>query len=372
MPTQWPQDVPKPLAPYAALPPAVPMRVGRAEAWRIERVALPRAAARPIKGYTIRVAGRTVAIRPTARMERVGGHEIGRDGSVLVHRWSYGINSFYEDSILYRGQDVTVPEGTVSQYRDRANYAGAFHDSGVGISGPMVAPKAFVVEKGRRRALGPGAVRHWGADGTLVIEVPIDAGDRPSGVEMTEGAATRILRGRDEWRVRDYGFAGQAKDGTVVLVSGLTSDMAESGNVLLGKKGVARTRVLLWRDGRWVGHYQAPEGWRAAGLAPSGWLLMRRSGEAPKEPDLKDVKRGQAAAMLQSMMKSQEDATVSEERDWRCGVFRAGALVPVSFPRPKETENLLWRETPYAYGPQGFRFSAFWGEDERTFRVAPR
>ena len=365
-------SLPKPLGPYATLPRAAPMRLGRVEVWRIKRVAAPRVESRSMNGYTIRVAGKPVAIRPNPSMERVRYHEVGRDGSVLIHRWSYGISSFFEDSILYRGVDVTVSEGIVSHYRDRLDYAGATSEPGAGIGGPQTAPEAFVVEGGRKRALGPGSIRHWGGDGTFVIETPIDSGDRPSGVEMTEGAATRILRGRDEWRVRDYGFAGRTKDGTVVLVSGLTSDMAESGNVLLGKKDVARRRVLLWRDGRWVGHYQAPEGWRVAGLAPSGWVLMRRSGENPKEPDFKEMKREQAAAMLQRMMRSQEDAMVSEERDWRCGVFQAGALIPVSFPRPKGTEGLLWRETPYAYGPRGFRFSAFWGDDERCFRVAPR
>ena len=363
------------LGPRAALPGLTKTVVVAKESWRIERVSppLPKGETNEKGELSVRIAGRRVVLRPNDGYEHVDGYERGRDGSLLIHRGHREINWSSQDSILYRGRETVVPHGLVSIYRDRKDYAGSIVRETSGIGMPESAPDTFVVEDGAVRWFGPGSVRDWSPDGALVLEVPVNGQGQPSGTEFTVGSATRILAGGREWVVDDYGFAGRMKDGRLVFVSGATSSSVGNGFISLSKNELARDRVLVWKAGRFTSHTLLPPGWHVAGVSPDGWLLTRYTAPSTVEdspPDTSDPEH--AMAEMDRRQEEESDRMTDTERDWTAGVLRDGALVPIDFPRPKGTEGLLWRGGGTAYGPEAFRFSAFYGDDERHFRVSRR
>ena len=363
---------PGPLGAPTPLPPAAAARLAKAERWRIQPVATPRQPAYDPKEEVVVVAGKRIVLRTSDAWNRIEGVQTGRDGSILVHRASINDPRWtYQDFVWYEGKETPIDGADF--YLDRRNYAGSHVRETNAMGMPESAPEAHVVRNGRISPLGWGSIRAWTPDGTFVLEVPVGQEGQPTGTEFTTGAVTRIVSGGKEWRVPDYGYLGRAKDGTIVLASGATSSSVGGGFVSLSKRAVSNDRVLFWRGGRFVAHVALPDRWRIAGLAPDGRVLVRRA-PAHKEtpfPDLQGMTSQEAFATIQRIQKEEADADTRAERDWTAGFLKGGTLTPIAFGRPKGTARLLWRGGATAYDSRAFRFTAFWGDDARTFRISP-
>ena len=363
---------PGPLGAPTPLPSPVPARVAKAETWRIQPVATPRQPAYDPEKTVAVVAGKRIVLRTSDAWNRIEGVQTGRDGSVLVHRASINDPRWaYQDFIWYEGKETAIDGADF--YLDRHNYAGSQVRDTNAMGMPESAPEAHVVRNGRSTPLGWGSIRAWTPDGTFVLEVPVGEEGQPTGTEFTTGAVTRIVSNGKEWRVRDYGYLGREKDGTIVLASGATSSSVGGGFVSLSKRAVSSDRILFWRGGRFVAHVALPDRWRIAGLAPDGRVLVRRAPvfKEPPLPNMQGMTSKETFAVLDQIQKAEADADTRAERDWTAGFLKGGMLTPVVFGRPKGTERLLWRGGATAFGPRAFRFVAFWGDDERTFRVSP-
>ena len=366
--------VPGPLGPPSALPPVTIARLALTERWRIERVPAPRRERGGVKvrSLAVVVGGRRVVLGPREGFDYVDGVERGRDGSLLVHRADFRKGrAEWRDSVWYRGRETTVWGAQV--YRDRNDYATYFVREEMPWLGdtpapPLTPPEATGVRDGKPVALGWGWPKAWTPEGALVLQVPVDAAGQPSGFEFTEDKVTRIVSGAREWRVRGYRYLGRMDDGTIGLVSSRPyiyfSEWAD---------GTLRDRVLLWRGGRFVAHVELPARWRVEGLSPAGWILARRSPPSKPLPPIPFVEGRKAEDIVRDLERdanSDDDPETRAERDWTAGVLKDGVLTPVTFPKPKGAERLLWQDGATEYGRRAFRFMAFWGDDERTFRVS--
>lgn len=253
---------PKPLGAPAPLPTAIAIRIAAPETWTLQQIPAPRQPDTETFGsevpITVTVGGKKVTIRPTDRFEHIDGIDRGSDGSLLIHRGHRGIRWDGMATIWYRGKEQDVKEGGVSVYRDRLNYAGSFIRETNAIGFPESAPEAFQVSGGKYRDLGWGAIDHLGADGVVVLRVPVDESMKPSGAEFTVGSVTRIVHGGKEWLVPGYGFLGRQKDGTIVLASSVDSVDAGNGYVALNSRPGSARGVLLWRNDAFVAHYKVP------------------------------------------------------------------------------------------------------------------
>lgn len=331
------------LGEVAKLPPAVPVRVAAAERWTIAPV--PQAATLdPTQPRKVKVGKTTVTISPTAAFGEIDDVEAGHDGSLLIRRVGRQAAWSRQSSIWFAGKETPLPNLDVEIYRDRRNYAGS-------VSTDTQGPEGFVVEEGRRRPLGPGQVRYWFSGGTFILTVPIDAEGKPTGADAETSVATRVLEGKRSRVYPRFDFAGHSNDGSYLLA---------------GPEGA----VVRVRMNGGVDHWRLPPGWRVDG-AMGGALLLRRHKALTPMPEIPKDGTGMedwSKRMAEWQAKSTTEA-LANDRDWSAALLRNGTLIPLQFPRPPKTENLLWRETEIL-SPSSFRFTAFWGRERRAFRVA--
>ncbi|MGV3614864.1 MAG: hypothetical protein ACO1SV_05975 [Fimbriimonas sp.] len=353
------------------LPAPAILSVGASERWSIRPVREARKE-REVdhrSPHRVKLAGKTVTISPNPNWAIIDGIEKGSDNSLLIHRASREIRWESQDSIWYRGRETVVP-GHVSHYRDRMNYAGSIIRESNAMGMPESAPEGLVVENGRRRELGFGGIRDWRGT-TFVLSVPVDGKGNPSGTEFTEGVVTRIVEGPKATIYPGFVFLGREADGTIVLTTG--SAGRQEGFVPMNQGPPPKPAVLRVRGGKVLSYWEMPPGWRVTGLAKSGWILLRQA-PVEKPLEMSEIKPGmkmdEVSKQMDALMKSQTEALTREERDWTAGILYRGAITPLRFDRPPKTNHLLWRDGYERLGVDAFRLTAFYGGDQRTFRVA--
>lgn len=75
---------------------------------------------------------------------------------------------------------------------------------------------------------------------------------------------------------------------------------------------------------------------------------------------------------MATMSAADDHSIETEERNWNAATFRNGVLTPIRFAKPKNATELLWRGGATETGPKAFRFTAFWGDDQRYYRAAKK
>lgn len=351
----WMAGVGQGLGEVPRLPKPVPMRVLAPERWTIERLAKPLREDgdfhRPRK---VQVGGRTVTISPTAEFESLDGVRKGADGSLLIERSHQGINWSSQDSIWFKGKETPVRYGSVTIYVDRLNYAGSIVRDQAATGMPMSPPEGFVVQKGKWRSLGFGEVNYWSSDGTFVLTTPVNAEGKPASPEETESFVVRVISPGHSVAFPGFDFVGWDAEGAAVLKAG--------------------GQILRYRAGKVIGLYDLPDRWRAAGMSPSGWLLLRRESARQRDamPDLpKDPEKMKEWSDQMSKWEDDDLAAMTEsERDWSAAVAVGGTMAPLQFTRPPKTEHLLWRTEYGTLGKDALRFDAFLGAESQSFRLA--
>lgn len=302
------------------LPPAEPVTIAAPERWTVQEVSRPKSAKQPdsTKPITLKIKGRKVTIG-------LKGFQAvfvtpSPDGSILVQRINYDLLGSVSYAIWYEGRETQIGVGP-SVYRDRLNYGGNYFKEGTASVIPDVMAYSVVVNNGKRKELGPGFLQYWGPGDTFVIENYLDKQGQPIAQQFEEGYGTAILSPFGQMDFNNYAFLSAQSDGAITLYS-------------------ERKRVLRWKEGKVIGHWEMPPGWIAIGAAPGGWILARK---------------GQIL----------EDEVV-----WEMGIIRGNKLHPIQFPRPKNSRTLLWRGGREEYGDQAFRMHAFYGNTDRWYRFA--
>lgn len=328
----------------ARLPSSRNVTFGPAEAWVISPAKLRGEPVHdPTRPHKIKVDGKTITISPTAAYPSLEEVRRGADGSLLIRRASRQAAWSSQDSIWFAGKETAISNLSVDLYFDRRNYAGSIVREGV-------APEAVVIEGGRRRTLGPGEVLYWLTGGPWVVGVPIDATGRAASTEETVSVATRIVDEKRSVVFSGFHFLGRIGSGSFVL---------------------AKPRyVVMYSPGRAMEHWRLPEGWRAEGVSPSGWILLRRGKELEPMPEIprEDGEMEDWSKRMAEWQRNSERAITARELDWTVALLRAGKVSPVQFTRPPKTDHLLWRDRPEWEG-NSFRINAFWGKDRRAFQV---
>ena len=344
------------------IPRAIPAKVIGAETWRIEQVANDVEVDRARPRNTVKVGGCELVFAPNESFPNVDGLRVGSDGSVLVSRSSTETVWNFQDSIWFNGVETPLECGTVAFYRDRNNYSGQYLVPTAGLS--ATPPRAFVMAHGKNRDRVDGTVRYWGQDGLLVVEVPVTAQLKPSGVEFTEGVLTRLIQGEASWAFSGLAFSGRQKNGVVVLVAGGGKAQDPNGYAYMGKSEPTERSVLLWKSGRVLDRIALPKGWDLVRCSAEGWALLRKV--KPLQDPFEGAEKMTHEQLMALMMKEVDTG----EQDWTMGVLKGDIFAPVVFPRPKGTENLLWRSSNEELGLRSFRFSVFLGDEYRTYRLS--
>jgi len=205
---------------------------------------------------------------------------VGRDGTVALYRWYYGLYTTFQETIWRKGKETPVTAfghaAQLSDYRDARNYAGSFYEDESQNSSAMMPPSeesvAFVVESGRIRIVGRGRVAAWNPGGAVATRLRVDDDGKPAGSDIRSEEHVRVFeKGRtyDLGRVR---VLGRRADGAFVLIDTVPPS-AES--VVPDPLG-----LYLWRQGRLEPWVRLPKGWEAIAFEPQGTVLLRKEGQA--------------------------------------------------------------------------------------------
>ncbi len=332
-------------------PPAESIRMGPTEKWQLTRVHAPTPhSGDTVYPITVTVRGKPVKFRPISGYIDIDGAEPYPDGSVVLHRANARdqIVWTFRDSIWYASREKPV-SGSIDVYRDRLNYAGSVVADANGVTQPKQPPEAYVTRNGVSQDLGPGEVKYWGRDDVFVLQVQFDSALRPAGFETRVGELSRICWKRGQQAFPGYRFLGRAQNGSVWLAGDQDSGGFRDRPDL--------TSLIEWRDGKIQHRWNLPRRWFPVGLSPAGWVLARHSPGT--------------ALTLDSTAPTGQSLSVDEERNWTVGIFREGVLSGITFKRPDGTQRLLWRSGFEQFGPNAFRFTAFYGDDLRQFRATP-
>lgn len=288
-----------------------------------------------------KVDGKRVELRPNEEYDFLELQGRGRDGSLLIYRWS-AVSLFHphQTSVWYQGQETPLEHGGVTHYRDRRNYAGFFQPTADEWGPSEGPPQSFVVEDGQYRPLGDGSMVEWGIDGLFVLEVPLDKDGDPTPFGEGRRSATRLVWPQGDQTIRGYRFFGRERDGTVVLTSYQFDDTDIDADIDEPKSTVVTpSRLLRWRNGHVLGHWELPVGWTITNFAPDGWILLRHAGGLD---------------------------------GWRAGILRNGILTPVDVSKPKGMRLVDWKDGAYMCERDEFRFSVTYREKEHTFSAKRR
>ena len=255
------------------------------------------------------------------KVEVVG---IGRDGTVLLHRSYYGIYPVDRESIFHDGVEVQLLAYRrpvfVSEYRDARNYAGSYYDPGdePGATPPRTEPHAFVLEKGKTRAVGRGTVVAWSSGGAAATKVEVNERGEPAAWEDEKTTHIRIFEKDRHYDLGPLRFIGRSEKGAFVFAGQDSPDL------------------YRWRSGRLTAWARLPKGWEPMTTDGHSGLLARK---------------GTALAIL-----------------------RGRSLHPLRFPTPVVMNGLSW-EGARSFDHSGkFQIELYKGVDATPFiaEFAPR
>jgi hypothetical protein len=335
------------------IPTAVPVGLASPVEYAIREVPAPKGnVTRHEDGsLTLRIGSRAVRLRGNAEYPQVSGAVVGRDGSILIHRYAPGESWAAADAILKGGRE-TAPVVGVAFYWDAANYVGSYVPDVGPLGMSYSASRTIAAVAGRRVDLGWGSpVKAWSPTEVLA-SVTVDVKDQPSGYDQTDASFLRLFRGGRTYEIGRFEFVGALPDRTLVL---------------------RRTgEIATWRDGRFLSVRRLPAQWEAAWVNGRGDVLCRKWPPLPKIDFEQMAKEKRSPDDIVKAMNQVQRVAGDAERVWDMGLLRGATLTPISFERPKGSERLFWRDSQALADDGRFRFSAFFGPEEHFYEIRPK
>ncbi len=273
-----------------------------------------------------RIGGQLLHVHPPQELGRVEESSLaGKDGSVRVDYWvavdpgAYSGQKIITDhprrNLLAKAFDPTGP------YRDAKNYVRSYYKDTNAMQMPMAPATVVQAINGKERELGIGVdLKTWWPNRVLVA-IAVDDHENPTGYEFTDHEFLRLYDKGRPIEIGPYHFLGMVDYKTIAVTSAST--------------------VYLWRETGFVSARSVPPGYRFVAVNSYGDVLVRY---------LPDAER---------------------EEVWKMALLHTNTLTPLTFRRPTNSKGLLWRETQSFGANRRIHFSAFYGDVEKYYELAP-